>query len=162
MRFILSNGEQMRESVQEFPVANELSCSKILVTCVANDLGVIAACGIRSMFNVLVLYVKEGYRGQRIGMQTLEKTVYAAKKRGLSFITLSVSSNNIPAFHLYSRLGFKKIVHLRKPDLVVMMLPIKLKGKISHVFLHLTCFALPNILLAYFHDWLYKRTLRSD
>lgn len=161
MRFILSNGEQMRESVQEFPVANELSCSKILVTCVANDLGVIAACGIRSMFNVLVLEVKEGYRGRGIGTETLKRAIIAAQKLDIGFITLSVSPDNKAALHLYSKFGFRWIVFLKKPDRAVMILPLALRGKLVYDFLKV-CSVLPNIFLAQVHVWLYGKTTGND
>ena len=161
MRFLLSSGEQMRESVQEFPLANELSCSKILVICVANDLGVIAACGIRSIFNVLVLEVREGYRGRGIGTKTLKRAIVAARKLDLGFITLSVSPDNKAALHLYSKFGFRRIVYLRKPDRAVMILPLALRGKIAYNFLRV-CSVLPNTLFAQVHEWLYKRTTSND
>ena len=159
MKFILSNGEQFRENVQEFPLANELLCSKILVACVANNFDVVAACGVRSVFNVLVLHVKEGYRGRGIGLRTLKKAISAARKRGLSFIILSVTTNNVPALNLYSKSGFRGVVGLKKLDLIVMMLPLALKGELAYRFLRMVCSALPNIFLAHIHEWLYKITI---
>lgn len=151
----------MRESVQEFAVANELSCSKILVTCVANNFGVIAACGIRGIFNVLVLEVKEDYRARGIGTETLKRAIVVARKMDVGFIALSVSPDNKAARHLYSKFGFRWIVYLKRPDRAVMILPLAVRGELAYNFLRV-CSVLPNIFLARIHEWLYERTVSND
>ena len=162
VKFLSGHGEQLREKVQGFPLASELASSGLLVVFIVNDNDAVAACGIRSIFNVLVLYVEEGYRGRGLGSEVLAKTIDVAQKRGLNFVTLSVSSDNITAFHLYSKCGFKEVAYLRKPNLILMMIPLNLKGRFVCEFLKDTCSFLPNLFLTRVHGWFYKRTVRED
>lgn len=158
MKFLLSNGEYSKKKGLNFPVAQELASSKVLVVCTIGE-KIVAACGMRSLLNILVLYVREGYRGQGIGTQLLTKTIQAAEKRRLGFITLSVSSGNIVAFRLYCKFGFKEVMVLRKSRQVLMMLPLTLMGKLTYAFFHTLRFLLPNTFLLFVHSWLYRRTL---
>jgi GNAT superfamily N-acetyltransferase len=162
VKSLSGDGKQLRKRVQGFPLASELASSKLLVVFVVNDNDVVAACGIRSLFNVLVLHVEEGYRGRGLGTQVLTKTIDVAQKRELNFITLSVSSDNIVAFHLYSKCGFKETAYLRKPNLILMMIPLNRKGRFVYEFLKDVCFLLPNSFLTRVHEWLYKRTVQED
>ena len=161
MKFLLSNGEYSRKNGLDFPVAQELATSKLLVVCTEADEKIVAVCGIRSLLNVLVLHVREGYRRQGIGTQLLTRAIQAAEKRRLGFITLSVSSDNVVAFHLYCKFGFKEVMVLRKSRQVLMMLPLTLMGKLTYAFFHMPCLLLPNTFLLFVHSWLYRRTLRA-
>lgn len=158
VQFLLSDGKHLKEKVRSFPLAEELASSGLLVVGMKNNDKVVAACGIRSMLNVLVLYVARGYRGHGVGAQVLRATIHAAERRGLNFITLSVSPDNVAALYLYSRSGFRQVVFLEKTRLMVMMLPLTFVGKLAYVFFRLTSL-LPNTFLAYVHTWLYKRTI---
>ena len=159
VKFLLSNGEYFREKVGGFPLAREFTLSGLLVVCTENDERVVAACGIRGLLNSLVLYVKEGYRGRRVGAQLLRKTIQAAEKRQLAFVTLSVSSANVVAFHLYSKCGFKEVLFLRKSSQILMMLPLTFRGKLVCAIFRMIGSLLPNTFLSYLHLWLYNRTL---
>jgi ribosomal protein S18 acetylase RimI-like enzyme len=161
VKFLLGHGKQLRGKVQGFPLTSELASSGLLVVFVVNNNYAIAACGIRSIFNILVLYVEEGYRGRGFGSEVLAKTIDVAQNRGLNFITLSVSLDNITAFHLYSKFGFKEVACLEEPNLVLMMIPLNLKGRFVFEFLKDVCSLLPNLFLKRVHGWFYKRTIRE-
>jgi len=159
MKFLLIKGEYFRERSQGFPTPWEFASSGLLVVCTEDDKEIVAACGIRSLLNVLVLHVKEGHRGRGVGAQLLKKTIEEAKKRRLGFITLSVSSDNAVAFNLYHRFGFKEITLLKKPKLILMMLPLTCMGKLAYGFSHIIRCLVPSMFLAYTHMWLYRRTV---
>jgi len=158
VKFLLSDGTRFKEKVRNFPLAEELASSGLLVVGMKNDDTVVAACGIRSLLNVLVLYVEVGLRGHGVGAQVLRVTIESAEKRKLHFITLSVSPNNAPALHLYLQSGFRQVVFLEKSQLVFMVLPLTFVGKLVHTFFRVISL-LPNTLLAYIHTGLYRRTV---
>ncbi len=148
MRFISGCGEQFVGKMQEFPTrfANEFLSSKLLTICVINDFDAIAACGILSLSNYVVYYVKEPYRGQGLGARIIAKAIDEAKKQGLMFLHSSVSTSNIPSFRLQRRF-FRKIVHLEKRDYMITLLPLTLRGELLYTFLHLTCSRLPETFI---------------
>ena len=158
MKFVLSDGEQMREKLQEFPRGKLMTLSKVLVVAMNNS-DIVAACGVRGMFNILSLNVKEGYRGRGIGTQILEKTIIAARKRNLGFITLTVFSNNIPALHLYSKYGFKEVAYVKKFRFKIMMLPLSFKAKPLCTLLHRICSKLPDTFLVHASGWAHDLTI---
>jgi len=149
----------MRTQLKDLPFASEFVSSSLLVVCANDDDRVVAACGIRGLLNTLVLYVKEGYRSRGFGSQTLSQAINVAKKRKLDFVTLSVSTDNPVAFHLYERLGFKQVLNLRRSGQILMLLPLTPIGHLLFDALSSARFALPDTLLFYVHRWLYTRTL---
>lgn len=157
MKFFLSNGEVFKEKCLDFPVAKEFTSSKLLAVCIDGS-NVVAACGVRSLLNVLNLYVREAYRGRGIGTQLLMITVEAAKKRKLGFIALTVSQDNVVAFRMYRRLGFKETVFLKKSGQMLMVLPLSLISKLVYEPFSTIRF-LPNNVLSYVHSRLYRKTL---
>lgn len=159
MKFIVSNGEKFKGRLQNFPWARNFLSSKILVVGM-NDGSIIATCGVRSLLNILTLYVGEGYRGQGIGSRMLRKTIEVAQKRNLSFIVLSVLLDNMPAFHLYLKFGFKEIVRFDK--FIVMMFPLTTRGEMAYGFLSLISSKLPNIFIAHVANWIEKMTLSEN
>jgi len=159
MKFFLSTGEVFKEKCLDFPVAREFTSSKLLAVCIDGD-NVVAACGLRSLLNVLNLYVREAYRGRGIGTQLLMMTVEVAKKRKLGFITLTVSQDNVVAFRMYQRLGFRETVFLKKSRQILMVLPLSLMSKLAYGPSSTIRF-LPNNVLSYVHSWLYRKTLVS-
>ncbi len=52
--------------------------------------------------------IKREAQGKGLGTALLTRYFKAAKERGLSKVTLSVSAQNVGAHHLYSRLGFRE------------------------------------------------------
>jgi len=158
LKFLLGDGKRFREKVQNFPFADEFASSGLLVIGTKNDNAVVAACGIRSVLNVLVLYVERGLRGYGVGAQVLRATIDSAGKRRLHFVTLSVSPSNAAALHLYLKAGFRQVVFLEKSQLVIMVLPLTFVGKLAHIFFRVASL-LPNTLLAYVHTGLYKRSI---
>jgi len=93
VKFLLSDGERFKEKVRSFPLAGELASSGLLVVGTTNDDTVVAACGVRSVLNVLVLYVERNLRGHGVGAQVLRATIESAEKRKLHFVTLCFSRN---------------------------------------------------------------------
>lgn len=159
VKLLSGDGRQLGKRVQDFPLASELASSGLLVVLIDGRSNAVAACGIRTLFNVLVLYVEEDYRGRGFGTEVLVKTLDAAREHGLNFVTLSVASDNVAAYRLYSTQGFRELVHLRKPDLILMINPLTRKGWFVYEFLKGLCALLPNSLLARVHGWLYTRTV---
>lgn len=159
MKFIVSNGERFRGRLQNFPWARNFLSSKILVVGM-NGSSIIATCGIRSVLNILTLYVGKGYRGQGIGRRILRKTIEVAQKRNLGFIVLSVLMDNMPALHLYLKFGFREIVRFDK--FITMMFPLTTRGELAYGFLSLISSKLPNIFIAHVANWIEKMTFSES
>lgn len=159
MKLIVSNGETFKDRLQNFPWAGNFAPSKILVVGM-NDGSIIATCGIRSVLNILTLYVGEGYRGQRIGMRILKETIEAARKRNLSFIVLCVLKDNMPALHLYLKSGFREIVRFEKS--ILMMFPLTTRGKLVYSFLSSISPKLPALLIVHVANWIEKKTTNKN
>jgi len=157
MKFIVTSGERFTGEMQDFPTrfANGFSSSKLLTVCVIKDSDVVAACGILSLSNYVLYYVKEAYRGQGLGAQIIEKTIDAARKRGFVFLHSSVPTSNVPSLRL-QRKFFRKIVYLKKWEYLITMLPLTFKGELLYTFLHLTCSILPETFIAYTIDFLMR------
>lgn len=145
--------------MSSIPWANAFLPSKILVVGVGDGGNVVAVCGIRSMLNILTLYVCEGFRGLGVGSQILEKTIEIARERCLSFILLGVFYDNVRAFRLYSGFGFKEVVYLKKSRLRVMMLPTDFIGEVAYILLCVVTSLLPNVFWTYAAQWVHDRTV---
>ena len=159
MRFILGSGEQLKEKLKDFPSpwVNYLLAAKILVIGMI-DGEIVAAYGIRSMFNVVTLYVKEGYRGRGIGGQMFEKLINAAQKHGFDFLTAAVFHQNTAALKLFSRFGCRVIKHPKKGNDVIIVCPLTMKGDLTYRFLRIACSMVPDEFLAQADAWISKRT----
>ena len=108
-----------------------------------------AACSIQRPFNYFVVYVQEGHRGLGLGTLALQRAVSAAKRRNVNFINLAVSTENVPALRLYSKLGFRETALFPKFKFKVMTLPLTFKGELVYSFFHKVCSFLPETLLIY-------------
>jgi len=140
----------MKERLRDFPsyYAGVFSSPHMsIVVCVTNNSDAVAACGIQSPFNYLLLYVKEGYRGRGLGTRVLEKTIYVARRRNLHFISLAVSLGNVPALRVYSKLGFRETVSFPGFKFKLMMLPLNIGGEIAYAFLHEVVSKIPETFL---------------
>jgi len=162
MKFVFGLREAFRLELLDIPWANAFLASKILVAGMKDDGGIVAVCGIRSALNILTLYVCKEWRGRRIGSQILKKTIDMARKRHLGFILLGVFYDNIRAFRLYSKFGFKEVVYLRKSGLRVMMLPLDYVGDVTYVSLCGIISLLPNVFWAYAAQWIHDRTVSDN
>jgi RimJ/RimL family protein N-acetyltransferase len=145
--------------LSNIPWAKAFLPSKILVAGVDDDGQVVAVCGIRSVFNILTLYVCSEWRGRGIGTQILEKVIDIVRERRLGFVLLGVSYDNARAFHLYSKFGFREVVYLKKPSLRVMMLPTSSIGKVAYRFLCGIACSLPNVFWTYTAQWVHNITV---
>ena len=143
------------------PWVNAFLPSKILVVGVDDKSNVAAVCGIRSLFNILTLYVCEQCRGLGIGSQILAKTISMARERRLGFILLGVFYDNARAFRLYSRFGFREVVYLRKSGLRVMMLPMNFVGEVAYLFLCAITLLLPNLFWTYAAQLVHNATVSN-
>jgi len=159
MRFVLSSKEAFGSELLNIPWADAFLSSKILVVGVDDKSNVVTVCGIRSLFNILTLYVCEQFRGRGIGSQILEKTIGITRECRLGFILLGVPYTNVRAFRLYSKFGFKEVVHLAKPGLRIMMLPTDFVGEVAYLFLCGITSLLPNVFWTYTAQWIHDRTV---
>lgn len=162
MKFIFGNGEQLREKLKDFPSrwANLFLPSKILVIGVVDN-NAVAAYGIRSIFNVAVLYVKEGYRNHGIGRQMWEKAYNVARKRGIHFFTAETPFRHLSSAYgllLFSKYRCQVIKRLKKRKTVLMVFPFTIEGDICYVFLRTICSMVPSDFLGDFVQWMSERT----
>lgn len=102
----ISNGNELRDQLQNFPWADQFSRSKILVVHINNN-KIIGACGIRQWLNYLAIFIKDEYRNQGIGELLLERLINTTKIKGIGFITLITSFSNHTALHLFYKFGFE-------------------------------------------------------
>lgn len=161
MKFVFGFGEAFRSKLLNIPWANAFLPSKILVVGVDDGGDVVAACSIRSVFNILTLYVCEQWRGRRIGDQILKKTIDISRERLLGFILLGVFYDNVRAFRLYSKFGFEEVVYLKKSGLRIMMLSLDFVGEIVYAFLCRIVLLLPNVFWTYAAQWVHNATVRN-
>jgi len=152
MRFLVSHWEKDRleEKLQDFPeyfFRVFLSSCKILVLCELSNNRMIAGCGITRVSNYLLIYVEKAYRDQGIGRGVLKLTIDEARKQGLGFVALAVSSDNAPAVRLYHRCKFREVRAFEKFGFIVMMLPLTQKGELIYAFLRTLCSSLPETIM---------------
>jgi ribosomal protein S18 acetylase RimI-like enzyme len=159
LKFVFGFGEILESKLANVPWTNAFLPSKILVIGVDDNGDVMAVCGVRSVFNILTLYVCREWRGRGIGSQILKKTIDMAWKRRLSFILLGVFHSNVGAFRLYSKFGFKEVVFLKKSSLRIMMLSMNVIGEVTYLVLCAITSFLPNVLWAYVAQRVHDRTI---
>jgi RimJ/RimL family protein N-acetyltransferase len=144
--------EQLKERMEKFPsyYSNVLtSWLTSIVVCLAIGDEIVGACGIQRPFNYFVAYVQERYRGRGLGTRALKKIIHIAKRQNLNFINLAVSTENMPALRLYSKLGFRETALFPSFKFKVMTLPLTFRGELAYIFLHEICSILPETLLIY-------------
>ena len=156
MRFFLSNGKRLKSELENFPMSDEFLPSRLLVFC-RKDTEILAVCGIRSVLNILSIYVTEGYRGKRLGTRVLSETIKIARKQKLGFITLPVLVDNLPALRLYLAFRFREIVRLE--NYKVLMLPLTLRGEIAYWLFRTICSKVPNAVLTHATRSVFQRTI---
>ena len=162
MRFLEGSGKLLQSYLQGFPWFEVFFPSKILVVGISKEDNTVAACGIRSMLNILILYVDGQHRGRGVGKKILRRTVDAARKRGLPFVLLGVHSDNPTAYHLYSTFGFRKFLYINNPDMTLMVLPLSIKGEVVCSFLNTACSWLPKLFLEGFAQWVETRIISGS
>lgn len=170
-RFIVGDGEHLKRKLQNFPVIDTdravefrqtFLLSKVLVVAETSNGNVVAACGLRSIFNILTMYVEGAYRGRGIGTQVLKIAISKAQKRNLNFIMLTVLSNNSPALHLYLKFGFKEIFRLKSLGRIVMILPLSFKGRLAYIFLNaISSCRFTEVFSMYVVECVHKRTMKG-
>ena len=159
LKFFLSNGTYYREKLRLFPFAEEFTSSRVLVVCTEDIDHIVGVCGIRSLFNIAVLYISENYRGQGMGSQLLKKAIEIAEKRPPNFVTATISSENAAIFHILCKLGFKEVLFLKKSNQILMVSSSTHMGKLACALFRGIGDILPNYLLSFVHLLLYARTL---
>jgi len=160
MKFLLSNGGYFRERLQGFTWAREFVSSKILVVCIDDMDKIVGVCGIRSLFNIAVYYVREDYRGRGIGSRQLKIAIQAAEKRPPYFATGMVSSENVVALHAGRKLGFREALFLKKTRQILMVSTNTRMGRLAWVSFRVIGHLLPNNLWTYVHRRLYEKSLK--
>lgn len=149
--FIIHDGRAPLNRLADFPNSKFLVSSKLLVLGEATNGTTVAACGIRSSMNVLSVYVKKGFRAQRVGSRIMQETLNEARKRRLSFVTLTVSTDNIRALQLFFKTGFRKIACVEERGLMVMVFAVNLKGRSLFAFWHVLGSLLPDEIIKRIH-----------
>ncbi len=73
--------------------------------------------GIKYVLNeadIMNIVTKKDKRNSGIGAQLLEELFRVAMQKNITTLTLEVNKNNLPAIHLYEKLGFIKIAERKK------------------------------------------------
>ena len=77
-----------------------------------NDGEIIGFAGIKIIIDtadVMNIVVKKSWRNQGVGNLLLSNLISICKISNLSSLSLEVNEDNLPAIHLYEKVGFKKI-----------------------------------------------------
>jgi len=154
MRFILGNGKQLKEKLQDFPSpwVNWLLAAKILVIGVIDE-NVVGAFGVRGALNMTTAYVREKYRGQGIGRQLFEKAIRVARERGIHFLTGEAFSENNKALHLCLESGSKVVKRVEERKTILLLWPLTSQGDFTYKLLRTIGSIVPGELLARITDW---------
>lgn len=151
MKLILSEGKQLRGTLETFPeyYKNAFSHCKILVVCLTNGHDAVGACGLSSISNYALAYIKKEYRGRGLGTKVEAKTYNEARKRGLSFVAGSISLDNVPALRVASKVGFRETIRLKTYGWILLIIPFNFRGEMVYSFLRGVCSKLPETFLYY-------------
>ena len=77
-----------------------------------SDNEIIGFAGIKVMADecdIMNIVVKKDYRNKGVGLILLKHLINISEKLNMNCINLEVNENNLPAIHLYEKVGFKKI-----------------------------------------------------
>ena len=77
-----------------------------------NDSEIIGFAGIKIIIDnadIMNIVVKKSWRNQGVGSLLLNNLISFCKNLALSSLSLEVSKDNLPAIHLYEKLGFKQV-----------------------------------------------------
>ena len=96
---------------------NELksSHSYYIVAKIENE--IVGFVGMKIVLNeadIMNIVTKKDKRNLGIGTKLLQELLKTAKEKNISKLTLEVNENNLPAIHVYEKLGFKKIAERAK------------------------------------------------
>ncbi len=89
--------------------ASSLDSADTLYLLVEKDGEIAGYCGYLRSFeiaDITNMAIAEGYRGQGIGELLLRRLMEEGSRLGVERFTLEVRRSNIPAIHLYEKLGF--------------------------------------------------------
>lgn len=89
----------------------ESSNSKYIIA-KTNDGEIIGFAGIKIILDsadIMNIVVKKSWRNQGVGNLLLSNLISICKISNLSSLSLEVNEDNLPAIHLYEKVGFKKI-----------------------------------------------------
>ena len=73
--------------------------------------------GMKSVLNeadIMNIVTKKDKRNLGIGAKLLQELLKTAKENNITKLTLEVNETNLPAIHIYEKLGFKKIAERAK------------------------------------------------
>ena len=96
---------------------NELKSSNsyYIVAKIENE--IVGFVGMKIVLNeadIMNIVTKKDKRNLGIGTKLLQELLKTAKEKNISKLTLEVNENNLPAIHVYEKLGFKKIAERAK------------------------------------------------
>ena len=96
---------------------NELKSSNsyYIVAKIENE--IVGFAGMKIVLNeadIMNIVTKKDKRNLGIGAKLLQELLKIAKEKNISKLTLEVNENNLPAIHIYEKLGFKKIAERAK------------------------------------------------
>lgn len=149
MKFIIANGEQLRNRLETFPkyYRNTFASSQLLVVCVAYNDEVVGACGISKISNYALAYLHKKFRGRGLGTKLEARTYEEARRHGLDFVAGAIDLWNLPALRVASKVGYKEVVRIRKYGYVILLIPFNPRGELLYKFLHTVLPRLPEVFL---------------
>ena len=159
LKFFVSTGEYFKQRLQGYPYAQEFVSSRLLVVCTDGADKIAGVCGIRSLFNIAVLYISKDYRGYGIGTRLLSKAVKAAEKRPPNFVSATIAAENDVILHILLKLRFRQVLFLEKSRQRLMVSSSTFMGKLAGAVFRVIGLAVPNYVLSFIHSLFYIRTV---
>jgi len=162
MKFIVGNGEQLGDRLRNIPSnwINDFLHSKILVVAIENG-DTVAAYGIRGILNVTSLYVKDTHRRKGIGGQIRNTAFNEARKRGMHFLLGEISFEHLSSKYgrsLCTKYGCRIIRPVEKHRASIIIFPLTKWGQIVYTVLHATFAVIPERLLGFLSEWVWRTT----
>lgn len=162
VKFIVGNGKQLKDRLQDFPLAwiSDFVTSKILVVAVV-DGNPIGAYGISGILNLTAVYIKKDYRRQKIGSRIREIAVKEARRRGIGFLIAELPFWYLDSDYgllLFSKYGCKVVKHIKRHNAALIVTPLTVRGHLVYLFLRVAFSFVPDELLASFSEWIGKKT----
>jgi ribosomal-protein-alanine N-acetyltransferase len=101
----------------ESTLENELSSNNSYYVVAKQNFEIVGFAGLKYVLDeadIMNIVTKKSKRNLGIGTLLLKELLQFAKQNNIKTLTLEVNENNLPAIHLYEKLGFKRIAERKK------------------------------------------------
>lgn len=101
----------------ESTLENELTSANSYYIVARDQNEIVGFAGLKYVLDeadIMNIVTKKSKRNLGIGTKLLTELLKFAKQNNIKTLTLEVNANNLPAIHLYEKLGFKQIAERKK------------------------------------------------